>query len=341
MKAFVTGGTGFLGSHLVDLLLAEGHEVTCLVRPASNLRWLKGKKVRLIQGGLFHGNAGLPAGLKNADWCFHAAGVVSTTDPQEYFNVNAGGTRHCLEACLKAAPNLKRFVLISSIAAAGPSLNGGMLDETVKPHSTTIYGESKLEAERIALGYKPRMPIAVLRPPAIYGPRDRMILPVFKMAASQKIFFYPAGPAAWRSGGYSKTARAGGPQVTMAYVEDAARACLWAAKSEKAAGEIFYVGDGDLYRWQDIGDALAAALHHKVRKIPALKSFVLPLAWAEEFRARVFHGTPRIHRGYVDQCFQSWRCSVDKITAAGFVPRFDLASGMRACVAGYRQIGWL
>lgn len=322
-----------MGSHLVDLLLAEGHEVTCLVRPTSNLRWLKGKKVRLVEGDLFPDNPGLLAGLKNADFCFHAAGIISTTHPQEYFNVNVGGTRHCLEACLKAAPNLKRFVLISSIAAVGPSLNGGMLDETAKPHPITLYGESKLEAERIALGYKTRMPIVILRPPAIYGPRDIMIFPVFKMAAAQKLFFYPAGSAARQNGQP--------PQVTMAYVEDVARACLWAVSSEKAVGEIFYVGDGDLYRWQDIGDALAAALHQKVRKIPALKSLMMPVAWAEELRARIFHGTPRIHRGHVDQFFQSWRLSTDKITAAGFEPRFDLASGMRASVAGYKQIGWI
>lgn len=326
MRSFVTGATGFLGSHLVDLLLSEGDEVVCLVRPSSDLRWLKGKRVRLVEGDILPDNPGLREGLKNADFCFHAAGIISATERQKYFNVNAGGTRHCLDACLKSAPKLRRFVLVSSIAAVGPSLNGAMLDETAKPNPITLYGQSKLEAEKIALGYKDKIPLTILRPPAIYGPRDRMILPVFKMVASKNVFFYPAGKP---------------PQVTMAYVEDVAGACLWAAHSEKAAGEIFYVGDGDLYQWQDIGDALAAALHRKVRKIPAFKAVMWPLAFLEEIRAKVTRSSPRIHRGHVDQFFRSWRISTGKIEKAGFTPRFNLEEGMKTTVAGYRQMGWL
>lgn len=325
MKAFVTGGTGFLGSHLVDLLLQQGHEVTCLVRPTSNLQWLKNKKVRLVSGDLLPDNLGLKEGLQNADWCFHIAGLISSADSGRYFQVNAGGARHCLDACLKAAPQLKRFILVSSMAAVGPSADGLLLDEKAVPHPITLYGQSKLEGEKIALSYKTKIPLTILRPPAIYGPRDVMIYPVFKMAR-RGVFAYPAGKP---------------PTISMAYVEDVAGACLWAAKTEKAEGEIYFVADGDRYRWTDIADILSSILHRKIVRLPLPKTLLWPVAFLEEGRARLFHAAPRLHRGHVKQFFASWGIDIKKIKTAGFLPRFNLESGMESTVAGYRQQGWL
>jgi len=325
MKAFVTGATGFLGSHLVDLLLSEGHDVTCLVRRSSNLRWLQNKKVQCVEGDLFPENAGLRGGLQDADWCFHVAGLISSPDPQKYYQVNAGGTRHCLDACLRAAPNLKRFVLVSSIAASGPSPNGKSMDETMTPNPSTEYGKSKLEAEKIALSYQSKLPISIIRPPAIYGPRDTMIFPVFKMAR-KGFFVVPSDKKIL---------------ITMAYVEDVAGACFWAAQSERANGETYFIADGDSYRWHDIADTLANIFYRKVRKIPVFKSIMWPIAFAEEKRAQLFGKKPRLHRGQIRQFFRSWCFNIDKIKKAGFTPKFNLESGMKTTVAGYRQMGWL
>lgn len=327
MKTFVTGATGFLGSHLVDLLLQEGHEVRCLVRKTSDLRWLKNKPLQLIEGDLQPGNAGLRKGLKDADCCFHVAGLISTTKPEEYFSVNVGGTRHCLDTCLQVAPKLKKFILVSSIAACGPCQNKNIsLDETTAPKPLTTYGKSKLEAEKIALSFRNKLPLTIIRPPAIYGPRDKMILPVFRMASSKHLFFVPGFRAR---------------NVSMAYVEDVAQSLIWGAKSEKATGEIFFIADGDSYPWHDIADALAAIFHHPVYKIPLPKSLLWPIAFAEEVRAKLSHGSPKMHRGHVHQFYRSWGIKIDKIKEAGFRPQFHLEAGMEATVAGYRQLGWL
>lgn len=325
MKAFVTGATGFLGSHLVDRLLAEGHEVVCLVRPSSNLRWLTNKKVTLVEGVLEPDNAGLLKGLQNADWCFHVAGLLSTPRPEEYYQVNVGGTRHCVEACVKVAPHLQRFVLVSSIAAIGPSPNGGSVNEKTKPNPVSEYGKSKLEGERVVWEYQTKFPITIIRPPAIYGPRDSMIFPVFKLA-KRGWFVLPASSQI---------------KITMAYVEDVAAACLWAAKSDGAKNETFIVADGDRYRWHDIADCLSHLLERKVRKIPLVKSALWPIAFAEEMRAKLFSKQPRLNRGHLHQFFRSWNYDISKIKQAGFTPQFNLARGMRAAVEGYRQLGWL
>lgn len=326
MKTFVTGATGFLGSHLVDLLLQEGHEVRCLVRKTSDLRWLKNKQVRLIEGDLTTGNQGLREGLKDADWCFHSAGLISTTKPQEYFSVNVGGTRHCLEACLQVAPKLKKFVLVSSTAACGPSQEeGSTVDESTPPHPVTLYGQSKLEAEKVTLSFRNKLPTTILRPPAIYGPRDKMILPVFCLA-QRHLFLVP---------GFKTKI------IAMAYVEDVARSLVWAAKNEKAVGETFFITDGDIYRWEDVADVLAALFHHRIFRVPLFKSFLWPVACLEEMRAKLQHQSPKIHRGHVRQFYRSWGVRIDKIKTAGFTPRFHLEAGMKATVAGYRQLGWL
>src|SRR3989338_1139859 len=142
MKAFVTGATGFLGSTLVDQLLQEGHEVVCLVRRSSNLQWLVGKPVRLVYGNLSPDHPAFQEGLQKADWFFHVAGLLSTANPQDYYQVNVEGTRVCLDACLKHAPALQRFVFVSSLAACGPASNGQLIDENTFPNPMTEYGKS-------------------------------------------------------------------------------------------------------------------------------------------------------------------------------------------------------
>lgn len=325
MKSFVTGASGFLGSHLVDLLLQEGHEVRCLVRKSSDRRWLKNKPLQLVEGNLQPGDAGLGKGLVGVDWCFHVAGVITTTKPQEYFQINVGGTRHCLDTCLQIAPNLKRFVLVSSIAACGPSQNGSKIDEQTPAHPLTLYGQSKLEAEKLALSYRDKLPIAILRPPAIYGARDKMIYPVFKLA-KKGFFFVPRGEPR---------------TISMAYVEDVARSCLWAASEPKAKGEIYFIADDDCYTWQDIADCLATIFYRSVKKIPVPKSLLWSLAFLEESRAKFLRGAPRMNRGHVAQFFRHWGIGIDKIKQAGFTPQFNLEAGMQTTVAGYRQLGWL
>ncbi|MDO8493945.1 MAG: NAD-dependent epimerase/dehydratase family protein [Deltaproteobacteria bacterium] len=323
MKALVTGATGFLGSHLVDLLASEGHEVRCLVRPSSNLRWLKAKNVRLFEGDLKPNDDGLMEACQGIDWFFHVAGLISTADPKQYYQVNVGGTRFCLEAVQKNAPQLKRFVLVSSIAAAGPS--DEKINEAMPCRPLTDYGKSKLESEKIALSFKNQFPISIIRPPAIYGPRDVMIYPVFKMA-KKGFFILPAGDK---------------QKITMAYVEDVARACYWAAQEKRAIGETFFICDGDIYHWSDIADSLAQVFYHKIIRVPVFKTLLWPIATLEEWRASLMKTTPKIHRGHVRQFFRSWKIDCSKIKAAGFQPKYHLEEGMKATVAGYRQIGWL
>lgn len=183
-KALVTGANGFVGSHLVEALLHRGYRVRCLVRKTSNLRWLSGLNVEYVYCDIAEKDS-LRDAVRGVDFVFHCAGLTKARNREEYFKANAEGTKNLVEVCLKHNPELKRFVYVSSQAAVGPGSDEKPLNEEAPCRPVTHYGESKLEGEKIVLAYVSRLPITIVRPPAVYGPRDTDILGFFKVANSR------------------------------------------------------------------------------------------------------------------------------------------------------------
>ncbi|NMB80328.1 MAG: NAD(P)-dependent oxidoreductase, partial [Ignavibacteria bacterium] len=157
----VTGASGFVGSHLVDKLLNEGHHVKCILRKSSSLRWLKDKPVEIINCGLFDKDS-LKNVLKDADYLFHVAGVVKAKTNDEYLNGNVETTRALLDVVSEVNPSIKRIVIVSSQTACGPSLDGKPCTEETTEHPITRYGKSKLAQERLAMSYSDRLPISII-----------------------------------------------------------------------------------------------------------------------------------------------------------------------------------
>jgi nucleoside-diphosphate-sugar epimerase len=180
MKALVTGATGFIGSHLCEELAKRGYQVTCLVREKSNLKWIENIDLKLIVGdcksidSLFHA-------VTDIDYVFHLAGLTKACSKNDFFCANTEGTENLIKAVAEKNPKIKRFVYLSSLAAAGPSNNGSPLREDAEPRPVSSYGKSKLEGEKAVLKYKDLIPITILRPSAVYGPRDKDLFVFFKM----------------------------------------------------------------------------------------------------------------------------------------------------------------
>ncbi len=166
MIALVTGANGFVGSHLVDLLLESGYQVRCLVRGTSDLRWLEGKNVELRHGGILDPSS-LAGAVRGADYVFHVAGITRARRREDFLRVNGEGTRNLAEACAKHAPGVRKIVYCSSLAAGGPAPSSRPIDEEspAVPHST--YGRSKLEGEIALLRLADRLSYSIVRPPAI------------------------------------------------------------------------------------------------------------------------------------------------------------------------------
>jgi nucleoside-diphosphate-sugar epimerase len=174
VKLAVTGGTGFVGSHLIDAALAEGHSVTALTRRARRTP----KAVNWIKGDLAD-NAALARLASGADAIIHVAGVLNARDSAGFEAGNVAGTAAMLDAARHA--RVKRFVFVSSLAAREPDLS--------------LYGSSKACAE--ALVEASSLDWSIVRPPAVYGPGDKETLDLFRMARRGLIVMPPPGRASY------------------------------------------------------------------------------------------------------------------------------------------------
>src|SRR4051812_9354230 len=177
MRVLLTGGSGFLGSFVAEQLAREGHVVPAPVPPGSERRLLEKIPELELAPGAIEDPASLDTAVKGVDAVVHVAGIVKARRPAGFFDVNTQGTKNLLEASIRQGGG--RFVYVSSLAAVGPSADGTPVPDDVEPRPVTQYGRSKLEAERAVLQAKDKLHVTVVRPPLIYGPRDRETLAFF------------------------------------------------------------------------------------------------------------------------------------------------------------------
>jgi dihydroflavonol-4-reductase len=324
MRVLVTGGTGFLGSHLTESLLEDpGCEVFVLVRDPSKPRWLEGiDGVRWIPGDLKK-VPGLPAGL---DCVYHLAGLTKTLRPSEYYSVNRDGTANLLRA-LERQKGCPRFVHLSSLAAVGPSTPGRGVREDDAPHPVSPYGESKLEAESGVLEYKDRFPVVLLRAAAIYGPRDEDFLEYFRWI---------------RRGIMPLVGRR--KVLSLVFVRDVVRACRLAADPGRPAGEIFNIAHPKPLAWDDIGRAAARLLGKKTVPVflPVWSAYLASLASAGVERltgsGNALFNMSKARQMKVD----GWVADVRKARRKlGFEAVFSLEQGLGETLAWYLWKGLL
>ena len=177
--ALVTGASGFIGHHLVRELVERGHEVTCLVRHASNTTALRELDVRLVRGDVTD-PCSLRSAVEDVDHVYHLAGRTKALCYRDYHQVNCEGIRHLLEACAQRVtpPDV---VLVSSLAAVGPSRRRDLpVLETIEPSPVSDYGRSKRAGELVAEQFADKMAITIVRPPIVFGQYDQASLPLFR-----------------------------------------------------------------------------------------------------------------------------------------------------------------
>lgn len=324
--AWVSGGNGFLGSHLVDELLRQGFRVTCLVRPTSDTRYLRGKAVRLVTGDLAHPDPAWAGSLSQQQVVFHVAGATRALSYAHFLQANAQATDNLLRACVKAPVPPRRFVLVSSVGATGPAPPGEALSEEHAPGQRTDYGRSKAAGEEVAQGYRERMELVILRPTAIYGPRDRELLPVFRLARAGLLPAF-AGPR----------------QVyDLAHVSDIVAGIILASRAQVDSGQVFLLGAAGEVTIQQFAQVLGRVMQRRVRLLPLPRALLWLAAAGSELQANVLRRPAMLNRQKIPELVGSWRLDISKARRVlGYAPRWELEAGLRDTLRWYRQEGLL
>jgi nucleoside-diphosphate-sugar epimerase len=317
----VTGATGFIGSHLVERLAAQGRLPRCLVRRSSMAGNLP-RAIELAYGDLESG-AGLAEAVRGVDTIIHLAGVTKARTIADYDRGNAVATANLL----RAAGNVERFVHVSSLAAAGPSPADRPLTETDEPRPVSHYGRSKLAGEQAVR----RSPLAertvIVRPPVVYGPRDRDVLQMLRTVARGWMAKIGAAPR----------------RFSHIYVGDLVDGLIAAADCAGAGGQVFYLANAAPVSWDEFGSVAARLMGRKLRTVAIPEKAAYGLGLCAEWGTRLSGKPGILSRDKVrEACCAGWVCDPGRARRElGFCAPTGLEEGLRRTLDWYKEAGWL
>jgi nucleoside-diphosphate-sugar epimerase len=322
----LTGATGFLGSHLLEALEAAGAEVRCLVRPSSDTRALEARGARVLRHSMDGAGPELASLVADHAVVVHAAGAIRALDYDGFLRANADLTERLALAALAAPRPPRRFVLVSSVGATGPAPHGEALTEHHPPGERTDYGRSKWEGEQRLLALAERLPCTIVRPTAIFGPRDKEMLAVLKLAW-----------AGWLP------AFAGSGQIyNLAHVDDIVQGCLLACQAPVPSGSTYLLGGPEERSAAELASLLGRVLERPVRLLPLPRALLWSAALASELGAAALRRPAMLNRQKIPELTGSWALDLGRARGElGYQPRVDLERGLRETVRWYRQRGLL
>ncbi|MBI2793457.1 MAG: NAD-dependent epimerase/dehydratase family protein [Ignavibacteria bacterium] len=328
MNVLVTGATGFVGSHVVDVLLERGLDVSFIARSTSKMRWLDSKPVRRVDGSLFD-HTSLREAVSQADIVIHVAGLIAAKNEAEFLRGNRDATQNIVDAIRTYQPNLRRFVHISSLAVGGPSPStAAPVDEHAPYNPITAYGRTKMAAEKVVIEAMQDINCTIVRPPTVYGPRDEATLTFFQVIKA----------------GISPLIGFNEKSVSMVHIRDLARGIVDAALHERAIGQTYYIGSEKFYSWSEISTLTAAVMgRRRLSTIRVPHTVVLGIAGTVGFFGKLMGKPPVLdYEKGIDLIQQNWICSTDKAKREiGYRQEVSLNEGITETVVWYRAQGWL
>jgi len=322
MRAFLTGASGFIGTHLVDYLLEKNWQVRALLHQSKIHRQ---EEIEVLRGDVRDFQA-LREAFEETDVLFHLAASLGSAliSEDEFYQINDHGTRNILKAA--QAKNVKRIVHLSSAGVLGLVKKNEIASEDYPLNPMSIYDKSKLEGEKVALRMAQEgMNIVVIRPGWVYGPGDRRTFKLIKSIANKKFALVTKGET-WQ---------------TPIYIQDLLEGILLCAEKGRR-GEIYHLSGGDVLRVREIVEIIASATGRKI--FP----FTLPLfpvrlaAWSLEKIFILFRKEAPLNRAKLSFFIHPKPLSIKKAEKElGFAPQKNFKDGMALTVAWYRENNWL
>ena len=326
MKVLVTGGTGFIGSHLVEKLVLEGNQVKVLDWGEYNIRYLqKLKGMEFIKGDLRNKQV-IEKALRDVEVVYHLASIhlaVGVSD-KEYWEVNVGGTEKILKACLKR--NLKRFIHCSSVGVLG-NIDKPPADESYPYNPDTIYERTKAQGEQTALRYGEKgIPVVVARPAWVYGPRCPRTLRLFRALKKRRFFFF----------GNGQTLR------HPVYVGDFVRGLELCGEIKEAVGQIYIIGDEKAVTVEELIRVFARTLGVKAPRVHFPASPMRALGFLTEVVCKRFGVEPPFSRRTMDFFTKNYSFDISKAKKElNYKPQVSLDEGLRMSLEWFKENGFL
>jgi nucleoside-diphosphate-sugar epimerase len=332
MRILVSGASGFIGSGLVSALAEKGHEVFALMRPGASAAHLKNVPFTRITGDILDSDS-LKRACQNMEAVFHLAGLTAARTRQEYFKFNAEGTKNLALAAAHSG-SVTRFIYVSSLAASGPSVGLAPKLENDPDYPVSMYGESKLRGELYLDELKNQLPFIVIRPPMVYGPRDRNVYLFFKSIQKN---WMPVLP--------SRTPT-GHKYYSAIHVDDLIQVLINSLSADPAIfqkGERFNVSDGQIYTYERIMNLISDELKVKPIRFKVPDAVVSLLASGGTLAGKILNRSLPLNRDKLNELISDyWICSSQKaFDQLTFKPKYTLETGVPQTVAWYKVNGWL
>ncbi len=308
-------------------MLEQGLNVRCIIRPSRReLGWLGDLPVEIARAEMSDVKA-VENIVKDAQYIFHIAGVTKAKKRSEYFKGNVEVTKTLLEAATKNT-HLKKFCHISSLSAVGPSYDGLALDENAACRPVSVYGISKYQAEEAVRSYMTKLPIVIIRPPTVYGPRDTDVLEMFR----------------WVNRGILPIIGNTDKTLSLIHVRDLARGIIAAALSDKTNGETYFISNQQVYSFSTVIGYIGKILEKKRARTVRIPVFLLYAVAGATQLASQFSKKPSIVS--LDKAKEllepHWICSGEKIKKhLGFETSIPLEEGLKTTLDWYRKYGWI
>ena len=326
MRVLLTGASGFVGSHILDELRETGLDVSILLRRTSDTRFVRrhvNEGVTVHYGTLDDTDA-LRSAMEGIEAVVHCAGKTKALDEREYDDVNKAGTQNIVRATIHAG-TLRHFVYVSSLAVSGPATPAHPARETDPPNPITVYGKSKLAGEESVTSECPA-PWTILRPAAVYGPRDREFLPLFRIARRGLVPLL-----------------GGGRQVlSLVYGRDVAAAVSRCLGREEAFGRIYHVAAEPPCAAAEFAQTLARAMGTRAHTVSVPGPVLYVACIGQEWMARWRRRPHMLNRQKLAELrAPGWVCATDRIREdLGFAAPTPLADGVTRAADWYRKQGW-
>jgi dihydroflavonol-4-reductase len=322
----VTGANGFIGSHLVEALLSRGYHVRCLVRRTSDLTFIHDLPVEWAYADL-QDSEDLYRACQGVDAICHCAALTRALDEETFQRINARGTEDLARAAIEVNPGLRRFLFVSSQLAVGPSQAADdFVDELRAPQPITWYGKSKWAAEQALWSMNDHLPLTVVRPSAVFGPRDRDFYAYFSLL-KWRLELLPGRGERW---------------LSLIYVKDLVDLMLLALESRVAIGQTYFACN-QAHRHTELSATIARVLNKRPLRITLPEAMLTPIALWSKVQGRLTGRPALLNEQKVTEMRRPyWLCSGEKAQRElGFAPQYDLETAIRETADWYLANGWL